>query len=139
MERGKINDIIFIFAVMAILLIPSAGMAVRPTTATYENRRLEEAPKAYYGDGSFNKGFFDDVSDYVSDHIAFRNEISALYAVLNDKAFSVSAREGVILGEEGWLYYTASSDDYLHKDLISGRKLYIAEEGHKYLDMIELS
>ncbi len=123
-SRDNAYNIIFILAVMALFLIPSLGMAVYPTTVSYENRELKEKPSVIGPDGGFNKGIFDDVSDYVADHIALRNEISALYAVLNAEIFSVSARDSVILGEDGWLYYTASSDDYLHKDPISGRELF---------------
>ncbi|MCR4657183.1 MAG: hypothetical protein K5770_13325 [Lachnospiraceae bacterium] len=123
-QEKKAYDIIFILTVMVLLLIPSLGMIFYPTTVSYENRELKELPVVFTPDGSFNRGFFDEVSDYAADHIALRNEISALYAVANAGIFSVSARDSVILGEDGWLYYTASSDDYLHKDLISGRELF---------------
>ncbi len=111
---------------MAVLVIPSVGMIFHPTTVSYENRELKELPKVRMTDGSFNMRYFDDVSDYVSDHIALRNETAALYSLMNAGMFSVSARQNVILGEDDWLYYTATTDDYLHKDPASDRMLFAA-------------
>ncbi len=126
MKQGnKTRDIIFIVLFMTLLLIPSAGMIFCPTTVSYENRELKEYPGIFGTDGRLNETYFDAVSDYVSDHIALRNETAGLYTVLNAGLFSVSARENVILGEDDWLYYTATTDDFLHRNPISGRKLYI--------------
>ncbi|MCR4656745.1 MAG: hypothetical protein K5770_11015, partial [Lachnospiraceae bacterium] len=120
----RISDLIFILAFTALLLIPSAGMLFFPTTVSYENRNLKESPHIQDTDGKLNMSLPDDISDYVSDHIALKNETVSLFAVLNAGLFSVSARQNVIYGEDDWLYYTASTDDYLHKNPISDRKLY---------------
>ncbi len=122
--KCRLSNLIFILISAAICLAPSLGMALGLSEPSYENRKLADRPTLYRADGSFNLGICEEASDYVSDHIALRNELSALYAVLNAKLFSVSSRNGVIFGKNDWLYYTASSDDYLHKNLISDRELY---------------
>ena len=122
--KERASNFIFIILCMGCLLIPSVGMFIRPTQISYENRELAELPSLWSADGTFNRAFFDGLSDYVADHIALRDQLTAAQAIAEERIFSVSARDSVIAGDRDWLYYTATLDDYLHVDQISDRELY---------------
>lgn len=114
---------LYIFAVIGICLIPFVLMGVRPTDQTTENKKLTEKP-VLVDEKGFNKDFLSDAGDYFTDHFAFRQELVAADAKLRSALFGVSAVDSVIQGENGWLYYEATLDDYQHKNSVSDRMLF---------------
>ena len=45
------------------------------------------------------------------------------YAMIQAAVFRESSSEDVILGEDGWLFYKDTSDDYLHRSTLSDRSI----------------
>lgn len=115
--------LLYIFAVIGICLIPLAMMGIRPTTQTTENKTLAPRP-VLVDENGFNRDFLSDAGDYFNDHFAFRQELVAADAKLRSALFEVSAVDSVIQGENGWLYYEATLDDYQHKNSVSDRMLF---------------
>lgn len=115
--------LLYIVTVIGICLIPLALMGVRPTAQTTENKKLAEKP-VLMDETGFNKDFLSDAGDYFTDHFAFRQELVAADAKLRSGIFEVSAVDSVIRGENGWLYYEATLDDYQHRNSVSDRMLF---------------
>ena len=80
---------------------------------TAEKRLLADAPSIRSEDGSINKQFSDEAIAYVSDHFGFREDLVALDAQIKAKLLHVSSEPKVIIGTEGWLYYTPTKDDFI--------------------------
>ena len=120
------NKIFIPFVVICIIvsLIPSVGMIFFPTTTSTENTALAEAPKIINSDGSFNKLFFQDCGEYFNDHIALRNQMIFTDAKIQTKLFGESNISGVIYGENDWLYYSSTLDDYTGRNKLSERELF---------------
>lgn len=122
-KKARALRLIYIVAVIGMCLIPFALMGIRPTTQTTENKTLTEKP-VLMDENGFNKDFLSDAGDYFTDHFAFRQELVAADAKLRSGVFEVSAVDSVIQGENGWLYYEATLDDYQHRNSVSDRMLF---------------
>lgn len=116
--------LIFITACLVACLLPFAGMAVWPTTASTENKALPSFPSIKEGDGRLNPDFFQDLEDYFNGRFAFRNELVYLDAKIQGSLFHVSNVDSVTYGKDGWLYYSSTLGDYLGHTKMSGRQVY---------------
>ena len=105
-----------------MMLIPFIGMLWAPTETTTENRELASAPKLFTQDGGFNVNVLDDAGAYFEDHFAYRNTLVSANAFLRASLGS-SASDSVVVGKEGWLYYTGTLPDYLGQSTLSDRAL----------------
>ena len=119
----KKKSFLFIAFCLVLCLIPSIGMLFFPTTESTENKAMSEVPKLIEN-GKINKLFFQDCGEYFNDHIALRNEMIFVDAKIQTKLFSESNVSGVIYGENDWLYYSSTLDDYLGRNQMSERELY---------------
>lgn len=108
-----------------ILVTPLAGMAVRPTVATTENKELSRFP-SLHGENGWNQEFLSDLGNYFEEHFAFRQELVSANAELRSKIVKTSPEEKVILGKNGWLYYSGTTGDYQGTSLLSERSLFNA-------------
>ena len=111
-------------AFLAVCLIPSAGMLLLPEGEAAANQALAQPPRLFLEDGSFNTEVLGEVTDYVADHFAFRQEMITAQAALDAAVFHVSNQEDVILGQEDWLFYRETLDDYLHTAPLSEQQLF---------------
>ena len=109
--KKKIWYLIYIAAVLIFVLIPFAGMSVAATNETTENKELVEFPELRT-DGTWNPHFLGDLGVYFEEHFAFRQELVAANALLRGRLLGVSASDQVLVGKDGWLYYTGTLDDY---------------------------
>ena len=120
----KIGSLLYIIVALAVCMIPSVGMIFRPTTETTENKEMAQWPSVTEEDGSFNENYMEDAGEYFEDHFAFRPELVSADARIRGEIFGVSASDQVIVGTDGWLYYEATSNDYLRLSQISDRAVY---------------
>ncbi len=107
----KIAKLIFILAFFVICTIPTACMGVVSSELS-ENRTLSEWPEWTQEDGSVNTDFFEEVQTYVAEHFAFRGELVEADSFLKYKLFGSPADEQVVLGEDDWLFFDATLEDY---------------------------
>ena len=103
---------IFTAAFVLLCLIPSAGMLFLPPTQAAANERLSPKPTLQNEDGSWNTAVLDQVTDYIADHFALRQEMVTANAALQTTLLHTSSAEDVIYGSHGWLYYAETLDDY---------------------------
>ena len=115
---------VFIAVCLVLCMIPSVGMMFFPTTQSTENKAMAEAPKLLMEDGKFNTFILQDCGEYFADHIALRNQMIFADAKIQTSLFSESNVSGVIYGENDWLYYSSTLDDYLGRAPMSERDLF---------------
>lgn len=112
-------------ALMCLLcLLPLVGMTVAKTDATTEKRTLAPFPALTTEDGHLNTAFFSEFDEYFNDHFALRNLFVSADAMLMGRVFHTSNVDTVLVGRDGWLYYTATIDDYCGKNTMSERELF---------------
>lgn len=114
---------IYIILVWVILIVPFAGMTFWPTTETSENTELAEWPK-WKEDGTCNQDYLEEVGEYFENHFAFRQHFVTANALLRGKIFRTGSTDQVIVGEDDWLYFGGTINDYRGRNLLSERELY---------------
>lgn len=115
---------VFIAICLVLCMIPSVGMVFFPTTQSTENKAMAEAPKLFTDEGKLNQFILQDCGEYFADHIALRNQMIFADAKIQTGLFSESNVSGVIYGENDWLYYSSTLDDYLGRAPMSERELF---------------
>lgn len=119
----KTGSMLYIMICLLLCLLPFAGMPFAKTTTTTENRRLAEKP-VLVEDGVWNRDYIREWGDWFEDHFAFRSFFVTADSVIQSKVFHVSNMDSVIVGSDGWLYYTSTLSDYLGGDTLSKRGIW---------------
>ncbi len=102
-------------AVPGVMLLQSSGEA----SSSAEKRQLAEMPAFQTENGAYNQNWSSEFQAYVSDHFGFRQELVSLDSHLKADLFHVSAEEKVIIGKDGWLFYSPTVNDFLRKATVS--------------------
>jgi len=123
MRIKHIGYYLYLIIVLGLCITPLLAMDFRPGLGNTENRTPAPWPVLSV-DNSFNWNCLEEAGAYFTDRFAFRQELVAADAKVRAKLFQVSPVEDVIVGEGGWLYYSATLDDYQHKNNVSERMLF---------------
>ena len=123
---------VFLILCFCMLLVPFVGMTVAPTTTTTENKELMELPKIKDEDG-ININYLSDLGDYFQEHFAFRQEMVSANAKIYGEVFKSSTTDQVVIGTDGWMYYTGTLDDYLSENVMSDRAIFNAVHNLKLM------
>jgi len=114
---------VFYILTMIILLLPAVVMLICGSDAvSSENRELAAVPVLYNEEG-INWNFFNDSDSYISDHIGFRSQLVAANTAIYTGIFNMSPEDDVVLGKNGWLYYSKGLDDYFNIPTVSDRAI----------------
>lgn len=119
MKKNK-GNFIYIMACFFLCLLPFVGMAAAPDDSTTENRTLASFPQTKK-EGRWNVDFMQELGSYFEDHFAFRPMFVMADSQIQSRIFGVSNMDTVIVGTDGWLYYSATLDDYLGQNRLSER------------------
>lgn len=103
---------IFAAAFMLLCVIPSLGMLVQPETQPTANERLAAKPSFTTAAGGLNENVLTELTNYVADHFAFRQQMVTANAALQTTLLATSPASDVIYGADGWLYYEKTLNDY---------------------------
>ena len=103
--------------ILGCCLIPLLCMPFHLTKIPIGNRELSQFPR-------FTSSYLKDVADWYDERFAFRPEIIAANSAIQEKIFRQSASDEIIVGTGGWLYYSATLDDYQHRNSLSDRMLF---------------
>ena len=109
----------FILFFITICLSFSLGMFFVEQPKPRANEILTPKPIAVLTDGSVNKDYLKDITDYTADHFAFRTDLITIHNAILSKVFHTSASDDVILGKQNWLFYKQTENDYIGKNLLS--------------------
>lgn len=116
---------VFLCVLGLLLVAPLVCMPFVGDDTSQEKRELAQPP-ALLVDGLPNAGFLEDAGAYFLDHFAFRNVMVDLDATLKQCLFMTSSTENVVVGQDGWLYYAGSLNDYQRKNTMSERAIWNA-------------
>ena len=125
-HKGSAFSVAFIALIMAMLIVPFTGMLVAPTTESAEKKQLAELPALTLEDGTPNLSYLAQWGDWFEDHYAFRNQLVDADARLKAATLGESAVSNVVVGSEGWLYYSGSLADYQRTAPMSDRAIFNA-------------
>lgn len=124
MKAKNIGYYFYIAMVLGLCVVPLLLIGIRPGTSITENRTQASWPVFCTPEKGINGNYLQEAGNYFTDHFAFRQELVTADARIRSGLFHVSPVEDVIVGENGWLYYAATLDDYQHKDTVSDRMLF---------------
>lgn len=125
MKKAKL---IFISIFIVLCLIPSVGMLIFGEAQPAANEVLAGRPSVTTRSGELNLSFLSDVSDYIADRFAFRQELATAWAGVNAKLLGTSVEEQVILGSNGWLYFSDTLPDYMGQGMSDTELRYLAND-----------
>jgi hypothetical protein len=106
----------FIFLFFCLLFIPTISwfLNLEPKVELNENRTLAERPDllklSYRSVFEFPVKY----EAYFNDHFGFRRFLICLNADLKMKIFHTTSNEKVILGKNGWFYFSGESKEFLN-------------------------
>lgn len=124
----KKTKLIFISIFIVLCLIPSVGMLIFGEAQPAANEVLAGRPSVTTRSGELNLSFLSDVSDYIADRFAFRQELATAWAGVNAKLLGTSVEEQVILGSDGWLYFSDTLPDYTGQGMSDTELRYLAND-----------
>lgn len=114
---------IFIALFMILLFVPFLSMSFYKADLSIEKRYGEQFP-SLVEKGKINLGFFSQMTDYIENHFAFRQEMITADARIKASVFQSSGNSQVIVGREGWLFFQETTDDYMGRNVLSRRELH---------------
>lgn len=115
----KLGLKIYIALFLIVCMVPALGMFVQGKVQPVGNEILQPAPKLTKS-GKFNTEVLVESSDYIADHFALRRPLASLWAGLNASVFNTSVEEQIMLGKDGWLFYTDTAEDCMGMGLDDG-------------------
>lgn len=124
--KNKIFLTIFIGLFLAISLTLSIGMVFAGPSQAGANELLSAAPKWRNTDGSINREFLADLSDWIGDRFFLRQELITLDNGLTAGVLGTSGNDKVIAGKDGWLFFANTLADYTGTENMTPRELYSA-------------
>lgn len=116
---GKKGAFVFVLFFLLVCLLPGVATLALGESGPAANEVLTAKPQLKKPDGTFNTAFFSDAGDYFSDHFALRQELITGNSLLRAQVFRTSVQKKVALGQDGWLFYAETLDDYTGADLLT--------------------
>ena len=116
----------FTLLFLLICITPALGTLLLGPSGAVANEAPVPVPQMKKPDGTLNTAFFSDAGDWFAKHFAFRQELITADSTWKAGVFHTSSQDSVALGQEGWLFYAETLDDYTGADTISPREAYCA-------------
>lgn len=88
-----------------------------------QKQDLAEFPK-FTVEGKLNFSFTKELSDYITQSVAYHDKIVSINAYLRNELFKSSAEPQVIVGDDDVLYFNETVSDYLGIDSLNDRELF---------------
>ena len=107
--RRKLTAYVTILVFFSLCLVPSLGLLVVGESGGSVREQVEQAPR-------WGGEVLTETANWLGNHFALRRELITLWARLNAR-LGTSVEEQVILGREGWLYFTPTLRDFTGEHL----------------------
>ena len=120
--RNKLLIVLF----LAVCLVPSAGLLLFGPAQAAANETLADTPSLTAADGGLNLNLLEDISDWMSDRFALRQELVTAQHALMAAVFHESGTDEVILGSDGWYFYSETLDDWQAVNTMTDREILAA-------------
>lgn len=124
--KKTVLSICFLAVALCLCLVLSVGILFAGPAQAGANEQLSDAPALLTEEGTLNTDFLTQISDWVRDHFFLRQELISVDHWISARLFRTSGDAGVVLGSDGWLYYTDTVADYTGTDPMSQRELFAA-------------
>lgn len=121
--RKKILSWIFVAGVLLMSVTLVAGILFAGPAQAGANEVLAKAPQLKNKDGKLNDHFLGDTAAWVNDHFFGRQELISTHNKTVSTVFGTSAADDVILGNNGWLYYTSTLNDYTGQQTLDHQQI----------------
>lgn len=118
-KAQKIACFCYCLLFFCLCALPGAGLLMDKEDSTAENRTLAAFPALTDEEGGFNQAWSTQFQSYVSDHFGFRSQMVMADSRLKANLLHTSAEEDVIIGADGWLYYTPTVNDFIGNPTVS--------------------
>ena len=105
-QKKKISNIVYIIIFLVISIVPMAAFSDKQ--AAIGNETKADKPKLSAG-----VELTADIDVYFAQNFGFRNRLVYVQNVLKQKLFKTSGQSEVIVGEDGWLFYSRALDDFI--------------------------
>ncbi len=102
---------IYTAAFIGVCLVPAVCTPFFKGDASKEKRELAKFP-SFIHEGKINTNFFDEFESYFSENFAFRQQLVNADGRLKSALTRTSADDDVIVGKDGWLYYSETVSDF---------------------------
>ncbi len=113
---------VFVLLIAAMLTMPAVSyylLGLQPD-ASLENETLAERPTfSLAGIADYPR----DYDEYYNDYIPYKPQLVELNSLLKYRLFYVADTDEVILGDDGWGFYSDTLRDYRHTDLLTTEQL----------------
>lgn len=107
----QIGTWFYVILFWAVCLIPSVGMLFFRSELA-ENRELAGVPSFWTEDGGWNRDYFEELENYVSEHFAFRGELVSADSLIKYQLLRTPCDDQVIIGRDEWLFFSETLADY---------------------------
>ena len=115
--RKAIWSKLYIALALLLMLTPLFGMWLLQPAEVGANQILSAPPQLRQRDGTWNLRVLNDSADYLADHFGLRQELVGLWSGLNAGLLASSAEDQVLLGKDGWLFFSPTLPDYTGQSL----------------------
>lgn len=146
MKKVMYGLFVGLFLTMSLAL--SIGMIFAGPAQPTANEILAEAPVLKNEDGTANTDVLSQTAAWINDRFFLRNELIGIDRKLTAGVLNTSGQSSVILGSDGWLYFTPTLPDYTGTEGMTERELsnaahnlslmarYCEENGKQFLFVI---
>lgn len=114
-----------IFTALFFIISLSVGISVffnfEGTSSQKQN--LTQFPQ-FTQEGKLNFSFTNELSNYVTENVAFHDKIVSINAYLGNKLFKTSTQPQVVIGNNDTLYFEETVNDYLGAYGLSDREIF---------------
>ena len=129
----RMTRILFAVLCMLALLVPSVGTLAFGHSRPVGNESVALRPSLMSSDGTVNINYISELGAYFEKRFAFRPEAISADSTVLTKLFQTSAVDTVVVGKDGWMYYTDSLNDYAGRYPLSDRELGLAARNLKII------
>ncbi len=116
--------ILFIVLFFAACAIPSVGMLIAGPSDFVANEVRVAKPVLKNYDGSINWDYLGDLRDYIGKCFYLRLDCINGWNSLNASVLHSTTSDSVVLGKDGWLFYSESVYDMTGANLMTERQLW---------------
>ncbi len=117
---------LFIAVILLLCLVPSLGMLLPGQADAGGNEVLAPPPVLRSAEGQVNTEYLPQLVGYVEDNYFLRQRLVSVWSALNQNVLRTSIAENVVLGQDGWLYFGDTLNDYTGADPMTDREIFCA-------------
>lgn len=120
----KLHYRLFAALFLTICAIPTLATLLLGPSKPVANETPVPRPQLRQPDNSLNWAFLSDAGDWFAKHFAFRPQLITADSAWKAALLATSSQKQVALGQDGWLYYAETLDDYTGADAITPRQAF---------------